>query len=103
MIEKIIIKDKASYSSEGCSIEPEKVNFLGGYNLDNLANKFDGNEKLLVCSLISWSHSGSHGPMDDDHYHFDEATIEKQINVFKKIFDKMGHIEHYNMMRNGGS
>jgi hypothetical protein len=28
----------------------------------------------------------------------DPGSIEKYLNVFKLIFDNMGHLNHYNMM-----
>ena len=50
---------------------------------------------MAASSLLSWSNAGSHG-VDDDLYIASES--EKHLSVFKTIFEKTKHIEHYNMM-----
>jgi len=52
----------------------------------------------LICqSLISWLHAGSHEIFDDLNYSFD-INVYRYKEIFKKIFEVTGHIEHYNMM-----
>ena len=71
-------------------------NFLGGYNFDDILNMFEGNEKSIVNSLISWAHAGSHGEIDDIDYAYPDLDAQKK--VFEDIFEKTGNIRHYNMM-----
>jgi wobble nucleotide-excising tRNase len=71
---------------------------LGGVNLDQLCNFFDGNEKIICKSLVSWVHDGSHSMGDDLYLAADATTMHKYLEVFHKIFDKSGHENHYKMM-----
>lgn len=71
---------------------------FGGINESELVEYFEGEEKIIFKSLISWINEGSHIINDDL---FIESSIEEQtkyLEVFKKIFEKSGHIAHYNMM-----
>jgi wobble nucleotide-excising tRNase len=74
--------------------------FYGDTNLDDLPNAFEGDQKLICRSLISWIHDGSHNVMDDLFYSLGDESVEKYQNVFKEIFDRKGHLAHYNMMIN---
>lgn len=75
--------------------------FLGKYGDDVLIEKFKRREEKEICrSLLSWINDGSHGFPDDLFIEHQDAVIRKYHVVFKQIFDKMGHIEHYNMMLN---
>jgi wobble nucleotide-excising tRNase len=69
---------------------------LGGYDFDKLLQEFEGEDKLVVNSLISWAHAGSHADIDDIGYMTD--NLEAQCRLFKRIFEKTGNIDHYNMM-----
>ena len=71
---------------------------LGGYKLDELLEKFTGEDQIIAQSLISLLHSGSHSVFDDSHYGTENIEIERQLVIFKKIFEKTGHIAHYDMM-----
>jgi wobble nucleotide-excising tRNase len=71
---------------------------LGGMKFDDIINLFEGEEKLICSSLFSWIHDGSHSVPDDVFIALDENTVEKQLEVFKKIFAKTKHLNHYNMM-----
>lgn len=71
---------------------------LGGYNFDKLVEAFEGNEKPIVQSLISWAHTNSHSEIEDADYVLGDIEIETQRSLFKAIFDKTGNIAHYNMM-----
>jgi wobble nucleotide-excising tRNase len=74
---------------------------LGNIPLDELYNKFDGEDKLECKALCSWVNDGSHSSFDEDFYTpLDAEMIQKFLGVFKQIFQKTGHIAHYNMMMN---
>lgn len=72
--------------------------FLANLNEIELINKFDGIEKNICKSLISWINVGSHEILDDFNVSMTAEQIENYRNVFKRIFEETGHIEHYNMM-----
>ena len=72
---------------------------LGKYVDDDLIKQFPNIQDQEICrSLISWINDGSHSIPDDLFVEHQGATIEKYFEVFKNIFDTMGHSEHYNMM-----
>ena len=72
---------------------------LGKYGDDDLINKFDTGEEQEICrSLICWINEGSHSIPDDLYIEQHDETKEKYLQVFKKIFQEMHQIEHYNMM-----
>lgn len=72
---------------------------LGGIPIDNLEDKFEGDDKIICRSLCSWINDGSHSCFGDEFYYpLDNDQIIKYKNVFREIFNKHGHISHYNMM-----
>jgi wobble nucleotide-excising tRNase len=71
---------------------------LGGVAFDDIVEKFDGEDRLICRSLFSWVHEGSHSVPDDIFHTLDEATMERFLAVFQKVFVRMGHPNHYNMM-----
>ena len=71
---------------------------LGGINLDDVCERFEGKNKLLCRSLLSWLHDGSHSVHDDLYVSNGDATVETYLRIFKEIFDKSNHIAHYKMM-----
>ena len=73
-------------------------NIIGGMDYEKCIHSFDGEEKLVCRALISWINDGSHFINDDMMVYVEPESIEKYLNVFKSIFDKMGHLNHYNMM-----
>lgn len=68
---------------------------FGGVSNDDILSKLDDEDKMTANSLLSWSNAGSHG-VNDDLYITTES--ERHLNVFRNIFEKTNHIEHYNMM-----
>ena len=72
--------------------------FLANLNEKDLIDKFNDNEKNICISLIAWFNTGSHEIIDDFNVTISNEQIEIFKNVFKKIFEYTGHIEHYNMM-----
>lgn len=75
-------------------------NILGGIKYEECINKFEGEDKLICRSLISWINDGSHFIGDDLEMPMDSEKIEKYLEVFRLIFEKLGHGEHYKMMIN---
>lgn len=70
---------------------------LGEVDKDDICGKFDEDRKTICDSLFSWANAGSHH-VDEGLYvsmgHSDELYRE----VFREIFEKTGHIAHYDMM-----
>ncbi|MDD9860378.1 MAG: AAA family ATPase [Nitrospira sp.] len=73
-------------------------NFLGGINPDEVCNGFMGEDLLACKSLFSWVNDGSHCADDSPYISTDDSTVKTYLEVFKRIFEKTGHIAHYNMM-----
>ncbi len=72
---------------------------LGKYADDDLVKSFDNHQEQEICrSLVSWINDGSHGLPDDLYVEQQDAVIDRYFGVFKQIFIKMGHEEHYKMM-----
>lgn len=71
---------------------------IGGIDYEKCVNNFDGEEKIICKSLVSWINDGSHFINDDLVVFVEPESIEKYLNVFKLIFVKMGHESHYKMM-----
>jgi wobble nucleotide-excising tRNase len=71
---------------------------LGGVSDDRILKAFDGEEKLICRSLLSWVNDGSHSIPDDIFHTLDESVMRRYIAVFQRIFIKMQHTNHYNMM-----
>lgn len=73
-------------------------NTIGGENYEDYESKFEDNEKIIFKSLISCINDNSHFISDDFSMSVGSDSIVKYVEVFKKIFDVTGHINHYNMM-----
>jgi wobble nucleotide-excising tRNase len=71
---------------------------LGGIDLNQLSEKFNGKEKLICKSLVSWVNDGSHFAHDDLYVSLDDAQIDTYLKVFEDIFKESGHHAHYRMM-----
>ncbi|WJS97228.1 AAA family ATPase [Novosphingobium humi] len=71
---------------------------LGGKDKNLIIALFDGQEKMIANSLLSWLHDGSHSVLDDISISADNDLVERYLDVFKKIFVKSNHEAHYNMM-----
>lgn len=71
---------------------------LGGVDFDELCEKFDGRDKVVCRSLLSWVNDGSHFSHDDAHFAFGQDAIDDQLAIFKKIFEQAEHLAHYEMM-----
>lgn len=75
----------------------------GGFDLDKLCGMFAGKEKMIYRSLCSWVHAGSHYAHDDLYVSIDDSMVETYLEVFKAIFERSGHINHYKMMMGDAS
>jgi wobble nucleotide-excising tRNase len=72
---------------------------LGKYVDDDIIKSFENHQEQEICrSLVCWINDGSHGLPDDLYIEQQEAILEKYFAIFKQIFIKMGHEEHYKMM-----
>lgn len=71
---------------------------LGGMDFDQLCALFEGKEKLICKSLCSWVNDGSHYSHDDLYVALDDSMVNTYLTVFRAIFEKSGHSEHYKMM-----
>ena len=59
------------------------------------------NDDQVICrSLLSWVNAGSHNAFDDLHMAMNGADVDKQVAVFKKLFDAANQLPHYEMMMN---
>jgi wobble nucleotide-excising tRNase len=71
---------------------------FGGFNDEKLIAQLEPADRMAATSLFSWAHEGSHYAGDDLHIAMDHEQVDKYLDVFKKIFEKNGHGEHYCMM-----
>lgn len=75
---------------------------MGKYKNNELLDKFENSHEKEICrSLLCWINDGSHCIPDDLFIEVSDEIALKYNEVFKKIFQQMGHIEHYNMMLGG--
>jgi len=73
-------------------------NIIGGLNYEECINNFEGEEKIICKTLVSWINDGSHFINEDLFISDDLSNISKYQKIFKDIFYKMGHKSHYKMM-----
>lgn len=72
---------------------------IGKKRDDYILSKFKTKEEKNVCeSLLYWINDGSHTIYDDLHIDMNSDISDIFKRIFRDIFDKTGHIEHYNMM-----
>lgn len=71
---------------------------LGGWDSDKICALFEGQEKLVCNSLFSWINDGSHSALDDLYASTDPSLVDNYLRVFRAIFEKTKHAEHYKMM-----
>lgn len=64
-----------------------------------LEDQFETLEERTICrSLLYWINDGSHSIPDDLFIDSYTDAIPRYKEVFRAIFEKTGHISHYNMM-----
>lgn len=72
--------------------------FFGGVDPKDICSMFSGREKLICNTLLSWINDGSHYAHDDLYMSVDESAVNTYLSVFRRIFEKSGHLMHYKMM-----
>jgi len=75
-------------------------NIIGSKSYEKAINEFEGNDKIICKSLISYINDSSHYINEGIDIILDDDMVQKYKKVFKEIFYKLGHGEHYNMMMN---
>lgn len=70
---------------------------LGGTDRYRFCEKFEGERKTVCNSLLSWMNAGSHHVVDDLHMSTSDSD-DLYRKVFREIFEKSGHMAHYDMM-----
>lgn len=74
---------------------------LGGYPKWKLIPDHfsdDSTEMIIVRSLLKWADEGSHSATDDLYAELPQVENERYMEVFKRLFEKLGQGEHYRMM-----
>ena len=71
---------------------------LGGIKPEEIESQFDGPDASICKSLFAWINDGSHYPDDDFHYSVTEETVERYHRVFKRVFEVLKQLNHYEMM-----
>lgn len=72
---------------------------LGSMGDEDILGKFEcPNEQLICKSLICWVNDGSHCIPDDLYIDGQFSSIDEYNRIFAAVFEKTGHISHYNMM-----
>lgn len=81
-------------------IENYFVVFGGLHGRELIENSFseDPEELTIAKSFASWYDEGSHDISDDLFVEHPEILKDKYFVVFKRIFEKLGHMAHYKMM-----
>lgn len=72
--------------------------FLGGIELEALVEHFEEDEKIIVSSLIKWTHDGSHHIQEDLYVQQQSEMNEKYFEIFTKLFINSNHEGHLKMM-----
>lgn len=75
-------------------------NIIGSKDYEKAIDNFEGTDKIVCKSLISCINDNSHYINEEFNIVFDDDMVQKYKKVFKEIFNKLGHIEHYKMMMN---
>jgi wobble nucleotide-excising tRNase len=71
---------------------------LGGVDPDETCAKFEGKERVICQSLFSWVNDGSHAVHEDLYVSITDSSVQSYLRVFRAIFEKSGHLAHYQMM-----
>lgn len=72
--------------------------FYGGITPEDIIEKFDGKDKMVCSSLLSWINDGSHFATDDLYMACDPSQVDRYLIVFQRIFEESDHGGHYKMM-----
>jgi len=92
-------RSKATIANTMRRIIDNYFKMLGGFTDEDIYKYFEGDEKIICKSLCAWINEGSHSALDEDYHSLlDDEAIARHLDVFKKVFEKTGHEEHYKMM-----
>lgn len=58
----------------------------------------DPDELVIAASFARWFDEGSHDILDDFYVEHPREMNEKYLAMFRKLFERSGHLAHYNMM-----
>ncbi|MHC8494294.1 AAA family ATPase [Thalassospira sp. SM2505] len=72
--------------------------FYGGMRPENIIEKFDGHDKMICSTLLSWVNDGSHFAADDLYMTCDPGQVDRYLSVFQRIFEESDHGGHFKMM-----
>jgi len=72
--------------------------FYGGITPEDIIEKFDGKDKMICSTLLSWVNDGSHFATDDLYMACDPGQIDRYLKVFQRIFEESDHGGHFRMM-----
>ncbi len=72
--------------------------FYGGITPETIIDSFEGKDKMVCNSLLSWINDGSHFAPDDLYLACDPNQVDRHLAVFQRIFEESGHAGHYKMM-----
>ncbi|MDF2365635.1 AAA family ATPase [Sneathiella sp.] len=72
--------------------------FFGGITLEKVIERFEGQDKLICGSLLSWVNDGSHFANDDLFMSCNPGQVDRYLTVFQRIFEESEHGGHYKMM-----
>lgn len=71
---------------------------MGGVDYERCVDEFEGEHKIVGRALCSWVNDGSHNAQEELFVAPDDDQVQKFQQVFRMIFEKTGHLEHYKMM-----
>lgn len=73
-------------------------NIVGGLNYEKCINELEETDKIICKALVAFINDGSHSVFEDLIFSVDDLGFDNYMRVFRLIFEKLNHIEHYNMM-----
>ncbi|MET4570009.1 wobble nucleotide-excising tRNase [Rhodanobacter soli] len=71
---------------------------LGGVDVHKKSAEFEGDDCLACNALLSWANDASHAVHDDVYMAPGDIPTEVYLDVFRRVFEKLGHEGHYRMM-----
>ncbi|RAZ82406.1 AAA family ATPase [Cereibacter johrii] len=72
--------------------------FYGGIKPESIIDNFDGKDKMICSTLLSWVNDGSHFATDDLYMACDPGQVDRFLIVFQRIFEVSQHDGHFRMM-----
>lgn len=72
--------------------------FYGGITPEEIIENFEGKDKMICSTLLSWVNDGSHFATDDLYMACDPSQVDRYLNVFQRIFENSDHGGHFKMM-----